>query len=289
MRRWYAMVLMALIFLGGVCLVWDAAPARAESEIEAIGVEHGKLGTADATPVDPGHVELEFGYSYAWSRRGWDPAGRATGRNLDEEHALGLSVTVGVVENLDVGFGLDYLWLHDEEGDGPKRGRSIGDLALGGRYRFYQNDTYKLEIAYNSGFTVPTGSRTDRDDLGTSQEFWSWDNSVALSKDWDRWTANAELGYSLPFGEKRGEARGSLIANMAVGYQLLSWLQPEVEAGYSRDYFEAAEGGETLALTAGLVMPISDRLRVNVGVRQSLWGRNTDRTTAFMLAVKLAF
>jgi len=200
-----------------------------------------------------------------------------------------VAVTIGVAPNLDVGLGLDYVWLHEEDSDGPRRGRSIGDLSFGGRYRFYRSEALSLEIAYITGFTVPTGSRSDRDDLGTSQEFWSWDNAVALSKDWGRWTANAELGFSLPFGEKRGEARGTLVANLAVGYQIFDWLQPEVELGYFRDYFESDDCADALALTVGLVMPVNDLVRVNVGVQHGLWGRNADQTMAFMLAVKLAF
>jgi len=82
MRGMHVWVLAALVFMGSVGLVWDPAPARAASEAEALAVEHGKLSTADATPVDPGRVELEFGYAYAWSRRDWNASGRVKGRDL---------------------------------------------------------------------------------------------------------------------------------------------------------------------------------------------------------------
>ena len=36
-------------------------------------------------------------------------------------------------------------------------------------------------------------------------------------------------------------------------------------------------------------MPINDLLRVNLGVQQGFWGRNTDQASTFLLTVKLAF
>jgi hypothetical protein len=44
---------------------------------------------------------------------------------------------------------------------------------------------------------------------------------LAVTKDWGRWTANADVGYSLPFGNRRGDARGLLTGNVALGYQAL--------------------------------------------------------------------
>jgi hypothetical protein len=148
---------------------------------------------------------------------------------------------------------------------------------------------FVTEAAYIVGLNIPTGSSTDSGSLGTSQEFWSWGNTLVMTKDWGSWTANADVGYSLPFGGKRGTAQGTFSANLALGYQVLPWLQPEMELNYARDFVDEGDPGENLAFTAGLVMPISDLLRVNLGVQQSIWGRNSDQTTGFILAVKLAF
>jgi len=288
-RGVYVIVMMGVLWAASVCMAEDIPAAREAAEKEEMVPEHGKLNTADATPVDPGHIELEFGYSYIRAKRQWDSKGKSRSRGLCEEHATGLSLTVGALEDLDFNIGMDYLWLHDKDNAGATRGDAIGDLSLGGRYRFFKNESLHLEAAYISGFTIPTGTRSNSSRLGTSQEFWSWDNTLAFTKDWGRWTTNADLGYSLPFGERRGDARGVLGANVAVGYQLLDWLQPEVELNYAREFIKRAGDAQDLAVTAGLVMPINERWRVNLGVQQSVWGKNTDKATAFVLGVKLAF
>ncbi len=267
-----------------------AKPAEKATVSESLlAIEHAKLNTADASPVDPGHYEVEIGCSWTQAKRAWDGDGAAHSRGLAREQAVGPTLTVGIMENVDVSIGLDYLWLRDDDNAAPTTGEGFGDFSFGGRYRFFTSGKYRIEAAWISGFTAPTGNHGNDDELGASQEFWSWDNSLVVSKDWEHWTMNAELGWSLPFGEKRDDDRGTLIANLAAGYQILEWLQPEVELNYSREYANGEADESALAVTAGLVMPINDCLRVNLGVQQAVWGENADKATVAMLAVKLGF
>ncbi len=131
--------------------------------------------------------------------------------------------------------------------------------------------------------------RSGPDRLGTSQEFWSWENVLVATKDWGPWTANGEIGYSLPFGEKKGSARGVFFANTAVGFQILDWLQPEVELNYFKEFVAEGDPGQALALTAGLVLPVHDRLRIMIGVQRGVWGRNIEQPTTLQMAVKTSF
>ncbi len=265
------------------CLAAEPVP------VDEPAPEHGKLATADASPVDPGYLEVEAGYSYTRASRAWDNSGDAHSRGRTEEHAPSLALTLGVVDNLDVNLSAGYLRLDDADSDGPTSGNGFGDLGLGGRYRFLNLEAEHLEMAWISGLTVPTGNDADNHDLGTSQEFWSWDNALAVSKDWGRWTANVAAGYSLPFGGKRRDARGTLTADAALGYQLFSWLQPEMELNYGHDLVAAGADSDCLAVTAGLVMPVTGRMRVNLGVQQGVWGRNADQATSLLCSVKVAF
>lgn len=157
------------------------------------------------------------------------------------------------------------------------------------RYRFFHREEINLELAWISGLTVPSGSRSDGSRLGTGQECWSWENALVLTKDWGKWTVNGELGYSLPFGDGRGTARGSLFAHAALGYQVLPWLQPEVEIHYSKDFVSEGEAGQGLAVTTGLVLPVHERLRIQGGGQWDLWGRNTDQGLRLVFAVKTVF
>jgi len=290
-------VYVVLLTLAYTALAEDAppsqageAPSRERQEApavpreEPIEPEHAKINTDDAAPVDPGHFELELGYSFTRAKRQWDDKWSEESRGLTREHAVELGLTYGLVENLDVGLGMGYADLYDRDSD-LRDGGGVTDLGVGLKWRFYHNEDLKLSLAYLPGLTLPVGRESDSDRLGPSQEFWSLDQKLALSKDWGRWTANADVGYSLPFGGKRGDARGTLESNLAVGYQLYDWLQPEVELNYAHDFVHKGHDSDLLAVTAGLVMPLSDRWRASVGVQQAIAGRNADRGTTGMFSL----
>jgi hypothetical protein len=266
-------------------------------ETEGASPEHGKINAPDASPVDPGHFEIESNFTLLHSKRYWDKGGATHDRGLEREQSLGISVTVGVIENVDVAVSGSYAWIKDKENDfdsddaelGPESGHDFGDLELSGRYRFYESKEHSLSLAYIGGSTIPTGSSLNREEIGTSQEFWSFNQTLVASKDLGQWTANADVGYALPLGDKRENARGTVNANVAVGYQYLPWLQPELELNYGYDFLTNENNSEILAATAGLVMPINDQLRLNMGVQQGFWGRNNDKDTTLSFAAKLAF
>lgn len=263
---------------------------------EEAGPEHGKINMSDASPVDQGHFEIEAIYSFMSANRAWDRDGNNYKRGYISEHAGSLSLTAGVFKDLDVAVSSSYNWLHDKDNDhdgdgnpGPTTGDKFGDVNASARYRFIQNDFYHLDVAYIGGFTIPTGSRSTEEHLGTSQEFWSFDQTLVASKDWGKWTANADAGYALPFGDRKGAARGTFNADLGGGYQALPWLQPEVELNYTRDFVADADDSQALAATVGLVMPVNERLRINAGVQQAFWGLNTDKATTVSIAAKVAF
>jgi len=269
-----------------------------EASPDEITVEHSKINTADASPVDPGHYEIEPSYSFTSARRFWNGSGNIHSRGgLFQEQNINVSVTRGLVENADVNVSGGYSWLRDNSNNfdedagfmGPSTGSNFTDLAVSGRYRFYNNEKQHLEIAYIAGVTIPTGSSSDKDDIGTSQEYWSFDQILVASKDWGQWTLNGDVGFSLPIGNKRRDARGSLIADLALGYQILPWLQPEVELNYGHDYLHGEGDAQTFAVTIGLVMPLNDTWRVNIGIQQGVWGENADKATTGSVSVKYAF
>ena len=302
-RRYAVAIVLGLSLLGSVSHAQDNSSTKNSPETSAVsaseedeGIEHGKINTADASPVDPGHIEVEPSYSYTQATRFWDNHGNAHDRGRADEHAAGVSVTVGVFNNFDVNVSGQYLWLRDKENDfdedgdlGPENGNNFGGLDISGRYRFLENKELGLEMAYIAGFTIPTGSNSDQNEIGTSQQYWNFNQMLVATKDWGKWTANFDIGYALPLGDKREDARGTFQSDLAAGYQVLPWLQPEVELNYSRDFFAYIDDSEVLAMTIGLVMPINKQLRINTGVQQGLWGQNADKATSVIAAIKLAF
>ena len=283
--------------------VSEAMPASKEAtetkeeEENAMTLEHGKINTNDASPVDPGHYEIEPSFSFTQAKRSWDASGDSRDRGLFREQNIGLSVQVGLFDNVDMAVIGGYSWLKDEDNsfaDGAGRmgatsGYDFTDTEVRGRYRFYNNEKQRLELAYIAGVIIPTGSGSDADNIGTSQEFWSLAQSLVATKDWQRVTLNGEAGFALPLGGKRENARGLLNLNLAVGYHIFSWLQPEVELNYSHNFSEDADDAQTLAATAGLIILFNDRIRLMAGIQQDMWGENADKTTTLCGSVKFNF
>ncbi|MFA5041502.1 MAG: transporter [Bdellovibrionales bacterium] len=258
--------------------------------------EHGKINTSDASPVDPGCYETEVVYSFGTTDKAWSNNGNKNAHGFTSEHSAAFSATAGISKNFDVTINLNHSWLKDKDNDfdddgtpGPVSGNGFGDVEASARYRFIQDKKLNLDVAYIIGLIIPSGTSSDQDEMGISQEYWSFKQTLVASKDWGKWTANADLGIALPFGDKRGDARVLLNADVAAGYQVLSWLQPELELNYNYDVIENTGDPETFAVTAGLVMPVSETVRINVGAQQGIAGRNADQMTTLFAAVKIAY
>ena len=284
-------LLLGLLFCASVLLPAVVQAAGVSAEVETAGPEHAKINTADATPVDPGQVEVEWSYELGRAKRTWTGGGHTHVRPLLREQTLGLAVTAGVADNLDVSVGGGYLWLKDRDVDDSmaKTSDDVADFGLAARYRFLSDPALGLDLAYSAGLTIPADTDTSIGRICLSQQFWSLDQQLIASRDWGEWTANTALGYSLPLGNRRESARGMFTADAALGYQLRPWLQPEIEVNYCSYFFQEEENGQQLAVTGGLVMPVNETWRVNLGVQQGVWGRHADKMTSLLAAIKVAF
>ncbi|MFO8007705.1 MAG: transporter [Candidatus Brocadiia bacterium] len=269
------------------CLLVVCGPADAQVADE-VECEHAKVNTEDATPVDPGEWEVELAYGLTQADRAFGDHWSRTGRGLLREEEFGLGVTYGLVENLDVGFGVGYLDIYDRD-DSALVGRGFTDLELGAKWRFYHDEARHLEIAYTPAVVLPTGRRADDDRIGITDDYASVFNGLALSKDWgDGWTSNFDLGFNWPVGEDRHDCRGTLGANAALGWQVTEWLQPEVELNYEHD-FAHGDDADLISATAGAIVCVSDSVRLDLGVQRSLFGRNADYGTAVSAALVFGF
>ncbi len=292
-----AFVLGAVLAMSQPLLAADKAAApSSETAVANEGPGHGKINTPDPSPVEPGHYKVESTYAYSASTRAWDNKGDEQAVSFSSKHAAKLSLKAGIVDNVDVIVVTRYAWLRDNGNDfnkdgirGPITGDNFGDLDISGRYRFLHTQESALDVAYIGGLTIPLGTHGNAQELGTGQKYWSFNQTLVASKDWSLWTGNAALGFAVPFGAKKENDRGELKADLAGGYQILPWLQPELELNYNRNFLALGHDPESLAVTAGFVMPVTSSLRIKTGVQQSVWGRNTDKTTTVALAVQVAF
>ena len=290
------------LFLGvGLCLGRDvlyASHAEGSIAIE----EHGKVVTVDATPNDPGQVEVWGSYVIQGGQFGWKSDGEREKRGTYLAQIFETQTTVGIYKDIDIGIiqwfqhTLDkknnYNEFRDlmnseaggaarDETEGPTHGFGFGDLGVTGRWRFYDSAEKKLEVSYIPTLYVPTGRRGNLDHIGASQGYTSLDNAFAFTKDLGRWNGTLNLGYSMPLAhwERTKYYYGTAHSNFAVGYQVFRWLQPEVEVIFSHDFGGHGMTGNLASLVLGCVLPVSDHWRFETGVQQDVFGSNKVQTT----------
>ncbi len=261
-----------------------AAAAGAPAWAEGFMPEHGKVNTGDATPVGENQVEVEMSYSPSRAvQNGW---GSFEDSALAREHLFALAVTWGPSDNLDFRAETGYGYAH-EGGDQSRHGHGHTDGSLGARCRFLALG--QLDLAVTTSLTLPTGEHGASNRLPMSQLYYSWGATLVASADAGRATGNLELGHTLPMGEERGRERGTSLANLAVGYHFLDWLQPEAELNFEHGFAKGGPDANQLAVTLGLVVPWGDGHRITAGVQQAVWGQHCSAFTAGSIAYKAAF
>lgn len=289
-----AIRLALALFLGapGPVRAEVAVPPRlaVEGELPAgrddAAVDHGKAFTGDATPVEPGHVEIELAYAPAW----WSIAG-AVDRQSGEQHPAVAALGVGLLRDVDLRLAAGWAMVQATPGapGAPVHGAGLADATVAVRWRFLSLADPAVDLAVTAAVTVPTGARTTPERLGTSRESWSLGGALLASADWGRFTVGTELGFSAPLAPRASNDVGLLVCNVAVGFQVTSWLQPELELNYQHEVELGEERDErVLWATAALVVPV-DGVRLLVGGRIPVWSRDAAAGPMATASVKLAF
>ena len=297
----------AAVFLGLLLCFWQAALYAGEDENLALEI-HSKVVTVDATPNDPGQVELWGSYVIQGGKFAWKSNGGREKRGTYLTQSFQTQTTVGVYKNIDIGIlesfqhTLDKENNYNEVGDlrdpvtgeamedetvGPTHGFGWGDLGVTGHWRFYDSEEKKLEISYVPTIFAPTGRRSNFDHIGASQGYTTFDNAFAFTKDIGRWNGTVNLGYNTPLApsKRTSDYFGTAHANFAVGYQLLRWLQPEVEFVYLHDFGGHGQTANLASVVLGCIMPFGDHWRFETGVQQDVFGSNKDQTTSGIFSV----
>ncbi|MFL5271065.1 MAG: hypothetical protein ACJ79E_03210 [Anaeromyxobacteraceae bacterium] len=282
---------MAVLLLQPVlALPSEGAPgADATGTGPGLAIEHGKAATADASPVEPGALEVEIGYAPVWNDRGGSRGFLAS--RAAHTHAFTTALTYGVRPDVDVkvvgGFAtiFDSAHLH-ADGSRPRRGQGLVDAVLGARWRVLNLAEQGLEVALTGEAVAPTGAAHLADQVGLTQGYWTARGALVATKDLGRLSMNGELSALMPVSGDTGGLRSVLQVNTAMGYQVLPWLQPELELNYAS---EIGMHAQVLSATAGIVAPFGAGHRIVAALQHGLWGRNATETTSALLAYKTAF
>lgn len=255
----------------------------------AVDVEPAKLSTADAMPVDPGCYEIALGLSWSRCRCTFDHAGgRHDRQGTLTERQFDLGFTAGLVQGLDAGIALGWQHVTDDATD-PDRGQGLTDVGLGIKWRFLELE--KVALALIPEVSLPVGDGDPADEISTGSNLWGAGLTLAATASMDGLALGAVIGRGWVFGkeEDRGDVRGSVSADVAVGWQVTETIQPEIELHYIRDLHT----GDTpdcwlISATVGVLVD-SDYGRFGAGIDQALAGRESDEALSIILQWVMGF
>jgi len=275
-----------------VCLFKTLSCAQAQGlkhdrgDLLAYQTERHKLNTEDAGPTEPGDYEVGFRYALKKSRHQFDSDGRQEKRGRLKEHAFDWGISVGLLPGADISAGFGYADIFDgEHGNDGMDGDGITDLEVASKILIYKHLQKNMAISFKPSLTLPTGEKSDNDECGPGDEYASFTQRLILSKNNGRWNFNLDSGCQFPFGQKRGDFRGSWETNAAIGYQICSWIQPAIELNYCHDFYVSNADSDTWGCTAELILSAHERYRIDIGFQNILAGRSTDQTMSAVVAV----
>ena len=278
-------------------------------ETEVFEPEATKLVLVDATPLDPGKIEWCTSYSLIGSNAQWQMNRGRTDRGPFREDSFQSTVNFGIFQGFDFGITEGFSILADKENnydetggatdpdtggsldetEGPHKGHGLQDMTMNGRWRFYQSCNKTFRLAYVPYLVIPVGRRSNFDHLGPSQGYVSMGNTLAATKDIKRWTMSGNLGYEVPLARKkrRENSAGTLTVGGGVGYHILDWFQPQIEALFLQEFKRPGKCTTLFSMVFGAIIPINDHLRFDLGMVQDIAGSGTDQAISGVFKIAL--
>jgi hypothetical protein len=246
----------------------------------ADGVETAKLVAEDAFPLDAGRVELEFRYQHVTADTLFDNDGELIVRGELEGQIIVAKVTHGIKEGLDAS--IEVAWRDLIEDADSQLGDGIGNVTVNAKWLFYQDVEKGLAVGWIPGFTAPVAGDAVNERLAPGQDYWSINNLLVLTYVVGRFNLNVDVGHFLALGDERGDQRSEFIGDVALGWQLNTWLQFQAELNYGHASASRGNGSVNYAATIGAVMNVSDSVRIDVGLQEVVVGRNADNVTVLI-------
>lgn len=247
---------------------------------DAYGAETAKLVTEDAPTVERGDTEFELSYSYATAARAYRSNNHTTDRGANHTHTANAKVSHGLTSTLDMSIAWEWVKISDHD-ESPSSGTSLGDVTINTKYNFFANAVHYLSFV--PAVLIPTGGVSNERELGPGQDYWSLDPMLAYTYVNDAFTGGSDIGYSIPLGHEREDQRGIFFTDLAAGYQVSDLFQPIAELNFAQEYVVGQPNPYTFGITAGVILNVNESLRIDLGVSQTLFGRLSDNTTAFLL------
>ncbi len=189
---------------------------------------------------------------------------------------LNATLTRGVTDTLDLAASLP---LQRNRAPGERTHRSVGDVALQAKWRFY-DDGSGWSLALRPTVTLPTGHSSKGFGNGRATAALALISTLEAG-DWV-WLANASATFN---SNRVGERQRLCAASTAVLYKLTDQWSLAMDVGASRRAMPGGRGTDRFALL-GAIWHVDDKTDLDWGWRRSLSGRPVLNTFGVGLTVR---
>lgn len=225
------------------------------------------LVTDDTGTQGKGKGQVEVGLSYFYDK---DKVDELTTLKSDGGD-VGVGVTIGLIDTLDVVVGLPYAW-YSLEDNGVRIGREngISDITFDVKWRFFEKDGWSL--ALKPGVSLPTGD----EDKGLGAGRAGYRFFMVGTKEIEPVAIHANLGYIR--NENNADEHTDLWhASIAAEVEVIKDLKLMANVGIERNPDPASDNHPAFAL-GGISYDVSEKITLDAGVKYGLTATETDWT-----------
>jgi hypothetical protein len=179
------------------------------------------------------------------------------------------SLSYGIVDNVDLVFGLPYLWGKIKENDATVYDeKGFGDASLDVKWRLLEKD--KFSLALKPGITIPTGN--DEKGLGAGRP--GGRLFFIASRELGPFAVHANLGYIR--NENKNEERKDLWhMSMAATWDVIATLKLVANIGIERNPASDTANDPAFVI-GGILYSVTENFDVDLGVKCGLSRSETD-------------
>ncbi|HSE83971.1 MAG TPA: transporter [Thermodesulfobacteriota bacterium] len=230
------------------------------------GISNSKIIVPNTETVEKGHFEVEPFFGLVLIDDADDTV----------QFDGGVRFTLGVLQNMEAGANFGYLRIDDS--DLADRDSNFGDIEVGLKYRFLDEDkNIPFSLAYQGGVTFPTSG----DDAPWVFEL----GGLILTKNFtDEFSMDADFVFALIEDDSIG-----FVSEIGFGYFLKPWFQPVVELAYFFENPDSEDNLSAITLTGGFTAPVNDVLTIIIGISSDIYTNNVDNVVVLTAAFTFLF
>lgn len=265
---------------------------------------HNRLiNTEDAITVPTGSFEVTGGAAYtnATGRRVFNNDWGIKTADKIRVYDWSLTARYGVADDLDVFLSTGWVDIKDRNMQvGDSYGRGIDDLTVGAKYVIWR-DREDFSVAWQPSLMIPVyrQHRVKDGRLAAGRSFWSFDNTLAATRNWACFSGSMAVTQTIPFAEgryhfsrpfmmAREKTRGTTAVDMGMVYTDFP-VQPLVELNYIHEWISSGPDSDLLSTTMGARVAVPGVGQLMAGVQYPLAGRNSYRGTTLSMGLTAEF